>query len=179
MTNPDLGGFVGYVPFLRSIKIKGIVLPTKLVYQREGKKMTRAVETEKWLGAAPGRCPASPRRPCLHLVPRRWAGARCTAAHLRGTSCRQGRRGDAGEHCLAQACRQFPESCERPIHHAEAAVRPSVRQEEGMMLCGTGSPGRFPAGGWPPLAFPAPLPAVGEGLRGAFAPRLGAAWRGG
>lgn len=34
------------------------------------------------------------------------------------------------------------------------------------MPCGTGSPGRFPAGGWPPLAFPAPLPAVGEGPHG-------------
>lgn len=41
------------------------------------------------------------------------------------------------------------------------------------------APTRFPAGGWPALAFPAPLPAVGEGPRGAFAPRLGAAWRGG
>jgi len=170
MTNPDLGGFVGYVPFSRSIKIKGIVLPAKLVYQRGGKKNNKSCGDRNMVGAALGWCPASPRRPCLRLVPRRWAGA-----HLCGTRRRHGRRGDAGEHCPARACRRFPESRERPIHHAEAAVRPSVR----MMPCGTGSPGHFPAGGWPPLAFPAPLPAVGEGPRGAFAPRSGAAWRGG
>lgn len=76
-----------------------------------------------------------------------------------------------------RVCRWFPESCERPIHHTKAAVCPSVRQEEGMMQCGTGSPGLFPAGGWPPLAFPAPLLAVAEWPWGTFAPRPGAAWR--
>lgn len=44
-----------------------------------------------------------------------------------------------------------------------------------MMLCGMGSPSRFPAGSRPPLTFPAPLSVRGRGDRS----RLGQRLRGG
>lgn len=78
-------------------------------------------------------------------------------------------------------CWAFPVVSREPreTHPSCQGNSVSIHHEEGMMPRGMGSPSHFPASGWPPLAFPAPLLAVGEGPQGAFAPRSGAVWRGG
>lgn len=173
MTNPDLGGFVGYVPLLRSIKIKGIVLPAKLVYQRRKKKWQVLWRQKNGWGS-----------------PGHHRGARaCTLCHRGGqehtaclpTSAARGAGTGAavmlGSTALPRFAGRFQRAVRDPsITPRQPFVHPSVRRRV-MMQCSTGSPGLFPAGGWPPLAFPAPLPAVGEWPRGTFAPRPGAAWR--